>query len=68
MEILGTAADGASVTLTTRELTLVVNSLNEALNAVEEWEFPARVGGSVDQAQALLTALAGLVGSTSDAG
>lgn len=49
-EVLG----GEVVIVATREeLVLLANSLNEALEAVDEWEFGPRLGGSPDEARAL---------------
>ena len=46
--------DGEVVIAATREeLVLLANSLNEALEAVDDWEFGPRLGGSPDEARAL---------------
>lgn len=41
------------IAVTREELVLLANSLNEALEAVEEWEFDTRLGGSSAEALAL---------------
>ncbi len=46
--------DGEVVIAATRdELVLLAGSLNEALEAIEGWEFDSRLGGSPDDARAL---------------
>jgi hypothetical protein len=42
------------------ELATICNALNEALDAIEEWEFSARMGATRQEAEALLAALARL--------
>jgi len=42
-----------TIAATRDELILLANSLNEALEAVEDWEFDTRLGSSVDEARAL---------------
>lgn len=42
-----------TIVATRDELMLLANSLNEALEAVEDWEFDTRLGSSVDEARAL---------------
>lgn len=41
------------VRLSQRELLLLLNSINETLNAVDEWEFEIRVGVGPDEARDL---------------
>jgi hypothetical protein len=41
------------VAMTRKEFALLSSALNEALEAVEEWEFDTRLGGTPDQARAL---------------
>lgn len=41
------------IAATRDELVLLASSLNEALEAVEGWEFDTRLGGSPDEARAL---------------
>lgn len=50
-------AEGIRVSMTRRELLLLANSVNEALEAVEDWEFSTRLGVPQDDARALLTEL-----------
>ena len=49
-------SDQVSMTLTTDELGLLNNALNEVLNgiAIDEHEFPTRLGASQKEATALL--------------
>lgn len=57
--------DGEVVIAATRdELVLLANSLNEALEGVEDWEFGPRLGGSQDEARALRSAVRNLLRET----
>ena len=47
--------------LTCTELLLVAASVNEAIEAVEDWEFPSRLGAGKEEARALRAGLAGLI-------
>lgn len=49
------------IAATRDELTLLANSLNEALEAVEGWEFDTRLGSSVEEARALRSSLGELL-------
>lgn len=46
-------SDRVPMTLDRQELVLLVNALNEAREAVEDWEFQTRLGGTVEEAQRL---------------
>jgi hypothetical protein len=48
------------------EVLLLANSLNEACNGIESWEFSTRLGGPRDAALALLEQLHGILASPSD--
>jgi len=64
-EVLG----GEVVIVATREeLALLANSLNEALEAVEDWEFGPRLGGSSDGARALRSKIRDLLRETRQPG
>ena len=47
--------------LTRAELLVLAASVNEAIEAVEDWEFPARLGAGKAEARALRAALSGLI-------
>jgi len=44
MEILHTAKGRASIRLTEQEAVILLNVINEAREAVEDWEFQTRIG------------------------
>jgi hypothetical protein len=56
-------ADGDRVVLTvTREqLLLLAGSVNEAIEAIEDWEFSTRLGAEKDDARLLRAALGDLI-------
>lgn len=57
--------DSEVVIATTRdELVLLANSLNEALEAIEGWEFDTRLGGSPEEARALRSKIKDLLRET----
>lgn len=58
--------DGSEVVIsaTQDELVLLAGSLNEALEAVEGWEFDTRLGGSPDEARALMSKIKDLLRET----
>ena len=57
--------EGEVVLAATRdELVLLASSLNEALEAVEEWEFETRLGGSPDEARTLRSKIKDLLRET----
>ncbi len=58
--------DDAEVVIaaTRDELVLLAGSLNEALEAVEGWEFDTRLGGSPDEARALRSKIKDLLRET----
>jgi hypothetical protein len=47
--------------LTRAELLLLAGSVNEAIEAVEDWEFPTRLGAEKATARALRTELGDLI-------
>lgn len=51
--------DGEQVVLflSRDELLLLASSVNEAIEAVEDWEFPTRLGVQKDEARALRSSL-----------
>jgi hypothetical protein len=48
--------------LTRVDLLLVAGSVNEATEAVEDWEFPARLGADTADARALRAELGDVIG------
>lgn len=52
------------IAATRDELVLLASSLNEALEAVEGWEFDTRLGGSPDEARALRSKIKNLLRET----
>jgi hypothetical protein len=46
-------SDEIALYLTPAELLLLAGSVNEAIEAVDDWEFPIRLGASVAEATAL---------------
>jgi hypothetical protein len=60
--------DRHTVGFSTEELTLINNALNEVCNGVdiEEWEFPARLGATRDEARDLLRRMGTLLDGKSD--
>ena len=48
---------GAVLKFSPEELVTLSNALNEALEGVEAWEFPTRMGATRAEAEALLAAL-----------
>ena len=56
-------AEGQIALYVTREqLVLLANSVNEALEALEEWEFPIRLGMEVAEAERVSDELSRLIG------
>ena len=53
--------DVAVLKLTKREIILLANALNEAREAVEEWEFATRLGVTLAEADTLSRALRALL-------
>lgn len=56
--------DEVVIAATREELVLLANSLNEALEAVDDWEFGPRLGGSPDEARALRSMVRDLLRET----
>lgn len=48
------ACDAEAVTVSTDALNLLATCINEAIEAVGEWEFSVRLGFTVDEARALM--------------
>ena len=46
-------SDEIALFVTRAELLLLAGSVNEAIEAVDDWEFPTRLGASVAEATAL---------------
>ena len=57
----GIKANELVVTITRDEVSLVNNAINEALGAVEEWEFQTRVGVTTAEARALRSTFGALL-------
>ena len=45
--------DSIAITLDRRELRTIVSAIGEAIEALEDWEFPIRVGASIQEARDL---------------
>lgn len=56
--------DELVLAVTRQELALLANSLNESLEAVDDWEFGSRLGGSSDEARALRSKVRDLLRET----
>lgn len=56
-------ADGDRVVLTVsrEQLLLLAGSVNEAIEAIEDWEFSTRLGADKDDARQLRAELGGLI-------
>jgi hypothetical protein len=54
-------SDQVVLHLTRAELLLLAGSVNEAMEAVEDWEFPARLGADKAAARTLRSELADLI-------
>jgi hypothetical protein len=54
-------ADQIVLHLTRAELLLLAGSVNEAIDAVDDWEFPIRVGAEKAEARALRSELGDLI-------
>lgn len=61
MDIVHTDADTATVRLTTQELIILNNAINEVKNALESWEFWTRMGVEKDDAEALRAKLSAVL-------
>jgi hypothetical protein len=56
------AVGGTAVMALTRDdLVLLANSINEALEALDDWDFPIRVGAERDDARQLQARLAAVI-------
>ena len=54
-------SDEIVLSVTRAELLLLAGSVNEAIEAVDDWEFPIRLGASVAEATALHNELRNLI-------
>ncbi|WP_091413529.1 hypothetical protein [Friedmanniella luteola] len=61
--VYSTEIDARQVVIaaTPDELALIANSLNESLEAIEDWEFQTRLGESHEAARALRSQISGLL-------
>ncbi len=57
MDVIEVHDDRAVVSLGANEIRSIMNSINEALEAVEDWEFSTRLGVEKDFVRALWTRL-----------
>jgi len=57
MDVIEVHDDRAVVSLGADEIRSIMNSINEALEAVEDWEFSTRLGVEKDSVRALWTQL-----------
>lgn len=62
MKVVSSKLGGATIELSVVELMVLNNALNEAIHELDEWEFPIRVGASVEAARALREAIGQLMG------
>jgi len=51
----------AVVRFTKHELVILNNSIGESLEALEDWEYPTRVGGEKNEARELLSEIGKLI-------
>ena len=61
MELTNISGNKATVTFGADELAFLSNAINEALEAVEEWEFPIRTGETLERARQIQTQLSEIV-------
>jgi hypothetical protein len=61
LEIIEVKAGAAIILVTTGELALLANALNEARQEIEAWEFATRLGVSVDEAEKLREQIVGVL-------
>lgn len=66
MELIGDR-EQVVLSLSRDELLLLAGSINEAIEAVEDWEFPTRLGAEKDQARALRGELRRVISELPDA-
>jgi len=57
MEAKNITKDKMTIDFTSEELSFLCNTINEALEAVEEWEFQTRTGKTREQATEVQTRL-----------
>ncbi len=63
MERIKVEGGVATVRLSKSELIVLANAINETQEAVEEWEFPTRVGAETHEAENLRQELKALLSS-----
>jgi hypothetical protein len=54
-------SDEIVLRVTRAELLLLAGSVNEAMEALEDWEFPIRIGAGVEDARVLRSELSALI-------
>ncbi len=64
MHVLEQTPDGPVIKFTSHEIVILNNALNEALEALPDWEFSIRMGASQKEARQLLSEI-GSVGRQS---
>ena len=57
MEIISTAIQEITISLSRGEIGFLNNAINETLNALEDWEFQTRTGWTRVEAEQLLSAI-----------
>ena len=57
MEIISTAIQEITISLSRGEIGCLNNAINETLNALEDWEFQTRTGWTRVEAEQLLSAI-----------
>ncbi len=61
MDVIRSEKGRATISLSEQEAITLVNAINEAREAVEDWEFQTRVGVEPEEADALRKALKALL-------
>jgi hypothetical protein len=57
MDLISSNQSGVVVEFSGDELAVLANAINESLEALEDWEYPIRVGVDSDAARELLSAI-----------
>jgi hypothetical protein len=60
MNLVKRTNDQYVIQVTWDELRILLNAINETLEAVEDWELPIRVGAEVHELKALQSSIRGL--------
>jgi hypothetical protein len=63
METVQVERDGATLKLTEAELIILANAINEALEALPDWEFSTRIGATPGEATALRERIGAIISS-----